>query len=125
MDPDQTTPIGAILVHIVCHRGYLNVSADEKSRRLFHFSDQSESLQTFNSMLKKLSNITDEFKYRSKQGGPRSDFSYRSSLIWVHTVCHRGFLNVSADEKSRRLFHFSDQSESLQTFNSMLNIRLF
>ena len=27
----------------------------------------------------------------------------RSSLIWVHTVCHRGFLNISADEKSRRL----------------------
>ena len=27
----------------------------------------------------------------------------RSSLIWVHTVCHRGFLNNSADEKSRRL----------------------
>ena len=24
-------------------------------------------------------------------------------LIWVHTVCHRGFLNISADEKSRRL----------------------
>ena len=22
----------------------------------------------------------------------------------VHTVCHRGFLNISADEKSRRLF---------------------
>ena len=28
---------------------------------------------------------------------------YRSSLIWVHTVWHRGFLNISADEKSRRL----------------------
>ena len=27
----------------------------------------------------------------------------RSSLIWVHTVCHRGFLNISADEKSKRL----------------------
>ena len=27
------------------------------------------------------------------------------SLIWVHTVCHRGFLNISADEKSRRLFY--------------------
>ena len=26
------------------------------------------------------------------------------TLIWVHTVCHRGFLNISADEKSRRLF---------------------
>ena len=28
----------------------------------------------------------------------------RSSLIWVHAVCHRGFLNISADEKNRRLF---------------------
>ena len=41
--------------------------------------------------------------YRSKQRRPRTDCSYRSSLIWVHTVCHRGFLNISADEKSRRL----------------------
>ena len=24
-------------------------------------------------------------------------------LIWVHTVCHRGFLNISTDDKSRRL----------------------
>ena len=39
----------------------------------------------------------------SKHGGPRSDCSYRSSLICVHTVCHRAFLNISADEKSRRL----------------------
>ena len=53
-------------------------------------------------------NITDEFKYRSKQGGPRSDCSYRSSLIWVHTDCHRGFLNISADEKSRRLKGLKD-----------------
>ena len=29
---------------------------------------------------------------------------YRSSLIWVHTVCLRGFLNISVDEKSRRTF---------------------
>ena len=32
-------------------------------------------------------------KYRSKQCGPRTDCSYRSSLILVHTVCHRAFLN--------------------------------
>ena len=48
---------------------------------------------------KQLPYITDEFKYTGKQGGPRSDCSYRSSLIWVHIVCHRGFLNISADEK--------------------------
>ena len=41
--------------------------------------------------------------YRSKQRGPRTDCSNRSSLIWVHTVCHRCFLNISADEKSRQL----------------------
>ena len=29
--------------------------------------------------------------------------AYRSSLVWLHTVCHRGFLNLSADKKSRRL----------------------
>ena len=38
-----------------------------------------------------------------KQCGPRSDYSYRSILIWVHTVCNRGFLNISAYMKSRRL----------------------
>ena len=36
MDPEQTAPIGASLiwVHNVCHRGFLNISADEKSRLL-------------------------------------------------------------------------------------------
>ena len=29
--------------------------------------------------------------------------SYRSSLIWVHAVCERDFLNISADKKSRWL----------------------
>ena len=24
--------------------------------------------------------------------------------IWVHTVCHRGFLNISADEQRQRTF---------------------
>ena len=33
-----------------------------------------------------------------KQCGPRTDCFYRSSLIWVHTVCHGGFLNISADD---------------------------
>ena len=38
--------------------------------------------------------LFDKFKYRSKQGGPISDFS------WVHTVCQRGFLNISAKSKT-------------------------
>ena len=32
LDPEQTAPL--ICVHTVCHRGFLNISADEKSRRL-------------------------------------------------------------------------------------------
>ena len=28
----------------------------------------------------------------------------RSSLIWVHTVCHVGFLNISADKKKQTTF---------------------
>ena len=51
----------------------------------------------------RLSYTGSQIKYRSKQCGPRTDCSYRSSLICVHTVCHRGFLNISADEKSRGL----------------------
>ena len=27
----------------------------------------------------------------------------QTAPIWVHTVCHRGFLNISTDEKSRLL----------------------
>ena len=27
----------------------------------------------------------------------------QSSLVWVHTSFHKGFLNISADKKSRRL----------------------
>ena len=38
------------------------------------------------------------------QGGPRSDCSCRSSLIWVHTVCHRGLLNISAEDKKQTTF---------------------
>ena len=44
-----------------CHRGFLNISAVKKRRRLL--------------------------LYRSKQRGPRSDCSYRSSLFWVPAVC--------------------------------------
>ena len=35
MEPDQTTPRSSLIrVHTVCHRGFLNISADEKSRQL-------------------------------------------------------------------------------------------
>ena len=46
---------------------------------------------------KKLPNITDELSIEANSVDPEQ------TLIWVHTVCHRGFLNISADEKSRRL----------------------
>ena len=54
-------------------------------------------------LLQIIDNITDLFEYWSKRSGPRSDCSYGSSLIWVHIVCHRGFLNISADENNWRL----------------------
>ena len=44
---------------------------------------------------KKLSNIADELGIEANSVDPEQ----RSSLIWVHTVCHRGFLNISTDEK--------------------------
>ena len=47
--------------------------------------------------------IFNKVKYRDKQCGPGSDCSYRSSLIWVYPVCWKGFSNISADDKSRRL----------------------
>ena len=47
-------------------------------------------------------NITDKLSIEASRVDPEQ-IAPRSSLIWVHTVCHRGFLNISADEKSRRL----------------------
>ena len=44
--------------------------------------------------------ITDEL---SKEANSLNPQQTAPSLIWVHTVCHRGFLNISADEKSRQL----------------------
>ena len=49
---------------------------------------------------KYLPNITDELSTETISVGPEQT---ASSLIWVHIVCHRGFLNISADEKSRQI----------------------
>ena len=49
---------------------------------------------------KLLPNITSKFKYTCKKCGPRTDCSYRSSLIWVHTVCHRGLLTFQQTRKA-------------------------
>ena len=49
---------------------------------------------------KKLPNITDELSIEANSVDPDQT---APSLIRVHTVCHRGFLNISADENSRRL----------------------
>ena len=48
----------------------------------------------------KLPSITDELSIEANSVDPEQTApicSNRSSLIWVHTVCHRGFLNISAD----------------------------
>ena len=46
---------------------------------------------------KYLPNNTDKLSIEANSMDPE-----QSSLIWVHTVCHRGFLNISADKKSRQ-----------------------
>ena len=51
---------------------------------------------------KKLPNISDELSIEANSVNTEQTVP-RSSLYRVHTVCHRGFLNISADEKSRRL----------------------
>ena len=51
---------------------------------------------------KYLPNITDELSLEANSVDPEQT-AIMSSLIWVHSVCHKGFLNISADEKSRRL----------------------
>ena len=48
---------------------------------------------------KSLPNITDELSMEAKSVDPEQT-APMSSLIWVYTVCHGGFLNTSADEKA-------------------------
>ena len=43
-------------------------------------------------LLQKLPNITDKFSIEANSEDPEQ------SLIWLHTVCHRGFLNILAGE---------------------------
>ena len=44
---------------------------------------------------KLLPNITDELSIEANRVDPD-----RSSLIWVRTVCHRVFLNISAEKQT-------------------------
>ena len=54
--------------------------------------------------LKKMPNITDELSLKANSMDPDQTAPIGAvCLIWVHTVCHRGLLNISADEKSRQL----------------------
>ena len=46
-----------------------------------------------------LPSINDELSIEANSMDPEQT---RSSLIWVHTVCHGGFLNISADEKKKQ-----------------------
>ena len=50
---------------------------------------------------KQLPRIADELSIEANSKD--TEQTARSSLISVHTVCHRGFLNISADEKSRQV----------------------
>ena len=53
---------------------------------------------------KYLPSITDELSIEANSVAPEQTAPQdRSSLVWVHTSCHMGFLNISAGEKSRRL----------------------
>ena len=68
-----------------------------KTPAKIHLKITSAFVVSCNFLLK----LFNEVKYTDKQCGPRSDCSYRSSLILVFTVCWKGFYNISADDKSR------------------------
>ena len=51
----------------------------------------SENVVCLCRLLNILANFSNLFLHTGKQCGPRSDCSYRSSLIWVHTVCKNDF----------------------------------
>ena len=53
----------------------------------------SENVVCLCCLLNILANFSNLSLHRGKQCGPRSDCSYRSSLIWVHTVSKKLLLN--------------------------------
>ena len=61
--------------------GHLTLKAPRKTA--------SENVVCLCRLLNILANFSNLFLHTGKQCGPRSDCSYRSSLIWVHTVCKK------------------------------------
>ena len=57
-------------------------------------------LSAFVVCCKCLLTLFNKVKYRDKQCGPRSDCSYRSSLIGVYTVCWKGFWTFQQTTKA-------------------------
>ena len=49
---------------------------------------------------KKLPNITSELSIKANSLDPEQTVPIRSSLIWVHTVYHRGHLNIQQTRKA-------------------------
>ena len=112
VDPDQTAPSGAvwsgstlfayvilsdtlvfgILGHLpyiymdTSHMHYIQCSPHVKCIRIYHTFDKplKRQSQLLSSALSSAGYFKSHF---CKQCGPRSDCSFRSSLIWVHTVC--------------------------------------
>ena len=65
---------------------------------------------------KQLPSITDKLSIEANSVDTEQT---ASSLIWVHTVCHRGFLNVSADEKQTAFVAIGALRGNMQTGRSI------
>ena len=72
----------------------MTVKTLEAPRKKLHLKMSSAEV----ACCKLLPNIIDELSIEANNMDPE-----QTAPIWVHIVCHRGFLNISADEKSRRL----------------------
>ena len=82
----KSTPIQYSFVLVDCNQPAITA--------LFEYSDSLARYIHLSAKKKSLPNITDEL-------GIEANSVEQSDL--AHTVCHRGFLNISADKKSRRL----------------------
>ena len=86
--------------------GHINLTQNKTHSTINPYAKKksSENVVCWSRLLQIIAQHDWRIKYRSKQCGPRLDCSYRISLICVHTVCHREFLNISADETKQTTF---------------------
>ena len=110
IENDHQFPHLRFLILIISHHHPYTCQLTLKAQR----KNVSENVVCLSRLLQIIALHFRQIKYRRKQLGPRTDCS------GVHTVCYRGFLNISADMKSRRLsLRLGQMPQSAAIFEKM------